>query len=44
MVSAMVIVGDEGFDPRFQIAGQVIVFQQEAAGTRTMFAALPIIR
>ena len=30
VIAAMIVVIDEGVDPGFQVAGQIVVFQQDA--------------
>ena len=36
MITAMIVVIDEGVDPGFQVAGQIIVLQQDAILERLM--------
>ena len=36
MITAMVVVVDERVDPGFEVAGQIIVFQQDAVLERLM--------
>ena len=38
MITAMVVVVDERVDPGFEVAGQIIVFQQDAVLERLMLA------
>src|SRR3954471_12379601 len=40
MVAAMIVVLDEGRDLAFEIAGQVVVFQQDAVLQRLMLSAV----
>ena len=43
VVSSMIVVADEGLDLPFEVAGQVVVFQQDAVLQRKRLA-VPVMR